>query len=98
MHKILVYSFWYCINLFSKETSLSYVFLNVYGPYLHKVTISENIFASNFIQADRLNFSLGEGEFWGQRDQVDQLTDYFIQRLGDVGLDDIIRYSIRPTW
>jgi len=45
-----------------------------------------------------LNFTLGASKFWGLIAQVDFLFGYFIKKMEQVGLLDIERTKITPTW
>ena len=54
--------------------------------------------SSKFILGGDLNYSLGVSDIWGDRDRMDNLSDYFFRKLDGFGLVDIDPTVLLPTW
>ena len=65
----------------------SFIVLNIYGPYLNKVTFWEDLFSNplthneSVIIGGDLNFSFGQADIWGPHARADLLSDFFTQKL-----------------
>jgi hypothetical protein len=79
-------------------------FLNVYGPCIDRKDFWEKVgdrgilSLKNMVVAGDFNFTLHEGEIWGEAAQPDQLALFFKELFRDSGQVDILPDALVPTW
>jgi len=81
-----------------------FMIMNIYGPYLDRVSFWEAFFSKNISKGDSviiggdLNFSLGRSKVWGPSARADVLPDLFIQKLAGRNMIDLEPVKLKPTW
>lgn len=91
------------MDLFFQELNSEFCLLNVYGPYLNRVTFWDRLFLSSIfshewvILGGDLNFSLGTAEIWGPRESSDPLSNFFKAHLIQRDLIDLDPIKLEPT-
>ena len=92
-----------CVVLHSFDLHLDLCFINLYGPYIDREVLWNNLSTMdcfsypNLVVGGDLNFSLGHSEVWGVKARVDVLTDFFTHLFEGLWLIDIIPLDSIPT-
>ena len=72
------------LNLWIAEIGKTLTIINIYGPYLNRVSFWESLLNLDFFEDTEIilggdfNLSLGASEIWGPRAVPDVLENYFI--------------------
>ena len=91
------------LELWDSELGKSLTILNIYGPYLNRVSFWDSLFNldlfedTDVIMGGDFNLSLGASEVWGPRATLDILENFFIQNFVRKDLLDILPAKIVPT-
>jgi hypothetical protein len=86
------------------ELKVQISFLNIYGPCIDKKAFWEKVgdrgilSLKNITVTGDFNFTLHEGDIWGDGTQPDQLDLFFKALFQDGGHVDILLYALVPTW
>ena len=75
------------VDIFSREHNNSFDLINIYGSYLDRAVLWENLFTKPFLSQGRriiggdLNFTLGASEVWGPSTNSNPLAEFFRSHL-----------------
>jgi len=92
------------VELRSADLGICLKVINVYGPYLNRITFWDTFFQNPFLDEDMvviggdLNFSLGLSEVWGPHAHSDVLASYFNRKLMERNLIDVEPIKLKPSW
>lgn len=91
------------VDVYSRETDWAFTVLNLYGPYQMQLPFWEDLFQKSWwnnpdlIVGGDLKFTKGEAEIWGDSAKVDELSDFFRQKLAQAGVIDVPPIKLTPT-
>jgi hypothetical protein len=88
-------------HFFSRE--INFLYSNIYGPYHDRKDLWKTFFQSSMISQYHvlirgdLHFTLGDCKIWGSSTLRDPLSNFFFQKLNEVGHFDIQPKKYTPT-